>query len=186
VIDGDWWGIFKDADVATGDVAPTGVDLFVEPLQLDDGRSMTLQYSTGFVKNVYIALVPAPTRHLNLQLGNFFGTDTGVGAVVKDGGLDLVEALLEAAGSADPDLLARRVLGPVVVHLVVDLTKNVVICYGEDLVAEVAVHVDILVEEESHAALAVLLLLLCRGNGHSKHSCEMATDMGSGVSSADG
>ena len=61
-----------------------------------------------------------------------------------------------------------------------------VIRYGEDLVAEVAVLVDILVEEESHAALAVLLLHLCGGNGHSKRSCEMATDMGGGVSSADG
>ena len=123
---------------------------FVKFLQLDDGHSMTPQFSTGFVKVVDDILIPAPTRHLGLQLSNLFGTDTGVGAMVNDGDLDLVEAMLEAAGSADPDLLARRARGPEVVHLVVDLAKNVVICYSEDLVTEVAVLVDILVEEESH------------------------------------
>ena len=42
---------------------------------------------------------------------------------------------------------------------------------GEDPVAGVAVLVDVLVEEEAYAALAVLLLLLGGGNWDSERSC---------------
>jgi len=184
-VDGDGGRKFEEADVATGNVAPPGVDLVIELLQLDDGNFMLVQFLTGFLEVLGVILVPVTTHHLGLQLSNLFGAGTGGVAVVNDLGLDLVETLLEAAESADPDLLARRAVGPEVVFLVINPAENVVIRHDEDLIAGIAVLVEVLMEIETAGALAVTLHHFCGGNGNWEGSREVAADTGGGVALAD-
>ena len=142
---------------------------------------MAFEFLLSVGKGCGVTLVAA-----NLQVGNRLGTDTDFVAVVSDGVPDLVDAALEAAGSADADVLVGRAGGPEVVCLVVILAKHVVIGYAEDLVAGVAVLVDVLVEIKPDAALAVQILHLGGSNGHTEQGREMATSMGGGVVPADG
>ena len=177
-VDCDGCGVLNVANVAVEiNIGPVSFDFLVEGLEIGDSLVLVFQFASFRAHRSRVLQV---LRLLRLQSDDLSGPKVGDNAVVTDGLLDLVEALLESTHSANSNV----VLGCGVSVLVLDcgvLTKDVAIADPVNVVARVAVLVSILMEPEGESALGTLLFHPLGRKGNAEKSSEDSADIVGGI-----
>jgi hypothetical protein len=165
------------------DVGPRFRDIVVESLEIGDSFGLVVQLPLLCLDRSRGLRIPGPLL-LRLQPDNVAGPKVSENAAIGNGLRNLVEAALESAHSAHPNMVPGCATSVLVVHKSV-FAKNMAIADPVDLVAGVAILVSVLVEPERKSALGIHLLpFFCRkGNGEKRG--EKATDVMGGIAAVD-